>query len=102
DSLSGNIAAGPGSIFDNKLLGESLRQPLSNKPRRNVDPTPRCKANNDPHWSRGIGLCTRDMRSERQRGSARGQMQKLPTVGKFHELSFSQKIIVGGVTRTRP
>jgi hypothetical protein len=35
-------------------------------------------------WARRKGLRARNPRQNRQRGSARGHMQKLPTVGKFH------------------
>ena len=42
------------------------------------------KADDDAHRPRRIGLRPRDARHGRQRGSARGQMQKLPSVGKFH------------------
>ena len=42
------------------------------------------EADDDAHRPRWIGLCLRDTRYRRERGSARGQMQDLPTVGKFH------------------
>ena len=38
----------------------------------------------DAHRPRRIGLRPSDPRHDRQRNSARGQMQKLSTVGKFH------------------
>src|SRR5215831_16549275 len=39
----------------------------------------------DPAYRpRRVGLRPRDARDGRERGSARGQMQKLPSVGKFH------------------
>src|SRR5215470_7429650 len=37
DCLRGNISASTWAVLDNKLLGESLRQPLTNKARRYVD-----------------------------------------------------------------
>ena len=46
------------------------------------------KADDDAHRPRRIGLRPRDTRHGRQRGSARGQMQKLPSVGKFHNSSL--------------
>src|SRR5215471_19972335 len=36
------------------------------------------------HRPRRLGLRPRDARDGRERGSAGGQMQKLPSVGKFH------------------
>ena len=42
------------------------------------------KTDDHAHRPRRIGLRPRDARHSRQRGSARGQMQKLSTVGKFH------------------
>ena len=53
------------------------------------------KANDDAHRPRRIGLRPRDPRHGRQRGSARGQMQKL-SAGKFHgddpSSTFSRRI----------
>ena len=46
-------------------------------------PPPGGKADDDAHRPRRIGLRPRDARHGRQRGSARGQMQKL-SAGKFH------------------
>jgi hypothetical protein len=42
------------------------------------------KAHNDPHRPGRIGLRPRNARDGRQRGSTRGEMQKLPSVGKVH------------------
>src|SRR5262249_54304702 len=65
-------------------LTESFRQPLSQQTREDVAPAARGKADDPTHRPRRIGLRPSDARHERQRGSARCQMQKLPTVGKFH------------------
>jgi hypothetical protein len=48
-----------------------------------VEPSARRKRNHKPDRTRRIGLRPRDARDGRQRGSARGQMQKL-SAGKFH------------------
>src|SRR5262249_4205712 len=69
---------------DNDLLTESLRQPLPQNPGYSVS-TAAGRIPNDPsHWPRRIGLRPCDTRQSRHRGSARGQMQKLPSVEKFH------------------
>ena len=48
---------------------------------------PAAMADDDAHRPRRIGLRPRDARHGRQRGSARGQMQKIST-GKFHGQSL--------------
>ena len=65
-------------------MTEPLREPLTYQARRDVRTASGREANNDAHWPRWIGLRPSDARHRRQRGSARGQMQKFPTVGKFH------------------
>ena len=45
---------------------------------------PAATANDDAHRPRRIGLRPSEARDGRERGSARGQMQKLSSVGKFH------------------
>src|SRR5215475_6064266 len=76
DRLNGDIACSAGSIFDDKLLAKPLRQPLGYQPRSNVLPAASGKTDDDAHRPRRIALRPRDMRSERQRGSARGQTQE--------------------------
>jgi hypothetical protein len=58
---------------------------LTYQARRDVRTASGREANNDAHRSRWIGLHPSNMRHGRQRGSAGGQMQKLPSVGKFHK-----------------
>src|SRR5262249_55332093 len=69
------------------LLSEPLRQPLSDQARRDVGRAGRGEWHDQTHRPRRIGLRLRDARHGRQRGSARGQMQK---------------ISAGGVSRTPP
>src|SRR5262249_46462050 len=52
--------------------------------REDVSRSPGGQADNNAHRLLWIGLRPCDARDGRQRGSARGQMQKLPTVGEFH------------------
>src|SRR5262249_47300901 len=61
-----------------------LRQGLTNQPRSCVRRAAAGKADDNAHWPRWIGLCPSKARHSRERASACGQMQKLPSVGKFH------------------
>jgi hypothetical protein len=49
------------------------------------------KSDNDAHRPRRIGLRPSKARHGRERGSARCQMQKLPSVGKFHSITRSAR-----------
>src|SRR6516164_1836151 len=84
DRLCADIAAAPRSVVDNKLLAEALRQPLTDQARDYVDTAASGKADGNPHRLRRIGLRSRKPRDGGQRGGARGQMQDVSTVGKFH------------------
>ena len=84
DRLGGDIAAGARPVLDDELLAEPLRQPLTDQARDDVGRAAGGKADNDAHRPRRIGLRPSDARHGRQRGSARGQMQKLSSAGKFH------------------
>src|SRR6516164_3469336 len=83
DRLGGDIAGRARPILDDKLLTETLRQPLSYQARHDVGSTTGGKSDDDVHWPRRIGLRESQARDCRQSGSASGQMQKLST-GKFH------------------
>src|SRR5262245_9063908 len=83
DRLCADIAAAARSVLDNKLLTEPLRQPLSHQTRDDVGRTGRSERHDDADGPRRVALRPRDAGYGRQRGSARGQMQKL-SAGKFH------------------
>src|SRR5262247_2973786 len=83
DRLGGNIAGSTWPALDDEWLAEPLRQPLTHRTRDDVGRSAERKPNNPAHWPRRIGLRPRDPRYGRQRGRARGQMQKL-SAGKFH------------------
>src|SRR6516162_3197377 len=83
DRLYTDIATTAGTVLDEELLTEPLRQQLTNEARGNVVHATGCKWENDAHRPRRIGLCPRDAREHRQRGSAGGQMEKI-SAGKFH------------------
>src|SRR5438046_3089691 len=84
DRLGANIVAATRAVFDDELLAEPLREPWSDEPRDNVGRAAGGRGGNDAYWPRRISLRPSEPRSGRQRGSPRGQMQKLPSVGKFH------------------
>ena len=83
DHFGADIAGGARSVLDDELLAKSLRQPLTHQARDDVGRTTGRKADNDAHRVRRIGFRPRDARHRRERGSARGQMQK-SSAGKFH------------------
>src|SRR5207249_2347487 len=83
DCLGPNVAACTWSIFNNEWLPQPLSQPLSHHTRNDVPRAAGRKVNDNAHWPRRIGLGSCNARHGRQRSSARGQMQKLPS-GKLH------------------
>src|SRR5262245_25875386 len=78
------MAAGARTVVDDERLTEPLREPLTYQSRRDVRAASGREANNDAHRPRRIGLRPSEARYSRQHGDARGQMQELSTVGKFH------------------
>src|SRR5262249_55276381 len=83
DRFGTDIGSRTRSIVDDEFLAESLRQPLTYQTRDDFARAARCKTNDDAHGPRRIGLRPSDTRQSRQRGRARGQMQK-SSAGKFH------------------
>jgi hypothetical protein len=82
-SLGGDIATGAGTIFDEERPAKPLGQPLIEDACEDIGSTAGRESDNDAHRSRRVGLRLRDPRQDRQRGSGRGQTQKLPA-RKFH------------------
>ena len=74
----------PGRFSMTNLLAEPLRQPLPIRRARMSLPPPAAKPTTMRTGRDRIGLRPRNARHSRQRGSARGQMQKLSSAGKFH------------------
>ena len=60
------------------------RQPLADQTSDDVGRSAGGKWDDDAHRPCRVSLRPRDAGHGRQRGSARGQMQKLSSVGKFH------------------
>src|SRR5262245_57701108 len=73
---------------------------MADKTRRDVDPAPRGVAHDDAHGPRRIGLRPRDARYGRERGGARGQMQKF-AAGKFHFAPPSHHSITSSARASR-
>src|SRR5262249_51873850 len=105
--LGGQIAAGAWPVLDDELLAEPFRQQLACQSANYVSCAAGWPADDQPHGPRRIGLRPRNARHRRERGSARGQMQKLPSVGKFHLnlpsrhsiTSSARASSVGGISR---
>jgi hypothetical protein len=85
-SLRGDIATTAQPILDDERRAEALREPLADKAREDVLHTTGHKADDDAHRPRRIGMRPCDEGQGRQSGGTRGQMQKLPSVGKFHSV----------------
>src|SRR5262245_43562754 len=82
--LGRNVSGRASSVLDDELLAEAFRQPLTNEAGDDVVRPAGDKADDDTDWPRGITLGACNPRHRRQRGGAGGEMEKLPTVGKFH------------------
>src|SRR5450755_4218581 len=77
DDLGADIAGSARPILNEQWLAKPLRQPLTDKARQNVARTTGGKADDDADRPRRIGLRPSGARYDRERGSTRGQMQKL-------------------------
>src|SRR5215472_4566327 len=88
DRLRGDITAGARPVLDDELLAEPLREPLADQASDDVGAAAGGKADDDADRPRRIGLRESEARCDRQRGSARCQMQKF-AAGKFHNLPLA-------------
>src|SRR5499427_10464470 len=77
DRLGGDSAGSARSVLDYELLAQPVRQPLSHQACRDVSGSASRKADDNVDRSRRIGLRSSYARRDRQRGGARGQMQKI-------------------------
>jgi hypothetical protein len=73
----------PAPFLDDEGLTKPFRKPLTHQARDDVGAAGGRESNDPMHRPRRIGLRPRDPRHHRERGSARGQMQKI-SAGKFH------------------
>src|SRR5262249_20674504 len=90
DRFGAYIAAGAWPVLDDELLTKALGKPLPDQTSHDVGNAARRISDHNSHRPRRIALRPRSARHGRQRGSARGQMQKL-TAGKFHWVSPNEK-----------
>ena len=74
DHLGCEVGAGACAVFDDELLSEPFRQPLSHQPRENVRRSAGCKTDDDAHGARGIILRLGGARDEWKRCGARCEM----------------------------
>ena len=81
--LRGDVTGGAGPVVDEELLSQTVREPLSDQARNNVDLAAGRKPDDNADRPLRIGLRSRDPRRCWQRRGAHGQMQKCST-GKFH------------------
>src|SRR5262245_36475625 len=82
-SFGRQIAGSADLVLNHELLAEPLREPLTYQACSDVRRGAGRKTDDNAHRPRRIGLRLRYARHHRQRGNARGEMQKL-TTGKFH------------------
>src|SRR5262249_20961399 len=83
DRLCADVGACSRPVLDDKWLAESLRQPLSDQAREDVDRIARGTRYDNAHQSGGVRLRPSDARDRRQRGNACGQTQEF-AARKFH------------------
>src|SRR5262245_53215503 len=77
DHFGPDIPTGARSIVDDERLAQSLVQPLADQSSEDIVRAARRKGNDQAPRTRWIGLCPRPARYCRNRGSARGQVQKI-------------------------
>jgi hypothetical protein len=73
-----------GNVLNHNLLAERAGHVLADDAGGNVGSPAGSKRNYHCNRPRRIGLRPHDLRQRGQRDSAHGQMQKLPSVAKFH------------------
>src|SRR5262245_5005134 len=86
DDLGADIAGSAWAVLNDERLAKSLRNPLSQQTGEDVGRTASWERDDDAHRPRRIGLRQGEAWHGRQRGGARGQMQKF-AAGKFHDVS---------------
>jgi hypothetical protein len=100
DRLGADIGSGTRPVLDDKRLAEPLQEPSTDQACHDVEGAAWGSGNDDAHGPRRIGLRPSGPRESRQRGSAGGQMQKLPPAGKFHFgppfTSFDHLVVTAG------
>src|SRR5262245_31464545 len=86
DPASADVAARTAHVFNNDGLTKEGSHALDNDAQDHICSASRSKRQHQGDGARRIGLRARDPSKRRQRGSARSQMQKLPSMEKPHGL----------------
>src|SRR5215831_9435928 len=76
DRLGGDIAASTRPVLDDEWPAEPFRQPLAHQTCDDVESASCGGTDDQTHRPHRIGLCPRDARDCRERGSAGGQMEE--------------------------
>jgi hypothetical protein len=84
DGLGADVAAAARPVLDDERLAKSLRELLTDQSCHDVECAAGCEADDQAHRPRRVAFRPSDPGHGRQRGSARGQIQKLSSVGEFH------------------
>src|SRR5262249_24714167 len=85
DCLGSDVGARARSVLDDERLAEALGELLADEARDNVGSAAGGIANDDAYGPGRVVLRPSDTRHGWQRGSARGQMQKI-SAGTFHSI----------------
>src|SRR5437667_7898402 len=91
DQLRTNIAAGSWPVLDDKLLAETLRQPLADQTSADVGRSAGGKWDDDAHRPGRVGLRPSEARQGRQRGNPCCEMQEL-AAAQFHGLLLPDRL----------
>src|SRR5215472_12413478 len=83
DRFGADIGAPARTVLNDEWLAQALRQPLAHQAYQYIRRAAGGRGDDDAHRPRRIGLRPSEARDGRERGNARGQMQKL-SAGKFH------------------
>src|SRR5262249_17423602 len=91
-----DVCVGTGDILNIELLSELLGESLGGEPRKNVGRAAGREGYDHTHRPRRIIERRCDARHGREHGSTCGQMQKMPSVGKFHVALPEVRFIIDG------
>src|SRR4051794_38904338 len=97
DGLRPDAAAGAPLVFNDDLLAPDFGQPVRQRAGNRVAAPAGWKRHHKAHVSAWIGLRPCNVRDRRQRGSAHGQLQKLPAQNLHYKLLNSYSITSSAV-----
>ena len=99
DRLGSDAVAASRPVLDDEWLAEPLRQPLAQQACEDVAGNAGGIGDHHAHRPRRIGLRQSEARHRRERGSARGQLQKLPARTFHGVVLWSQTCATHGLRR---